>query len=489
MTGIRTQPRAPSTRIAVGTPNARAAGSAGRRAVWPVLLACLALGGLSLLLPSTPTYDPWAWLIWGREILGLELDTRGGPSWKPLPVILTTLFAPLGDMAPGVWVAVARAGAILAVVMAYRLGARLSGPLGGGVAALVLLLSDNWLRNAALGTSEGLLVALVLWGVERHLEGRRGHAFGLGVAAGLLRPEVWPFLGAYALWLWLREPRLRPLVAGGLAALPVLWFGPELWGSGDALRASTRANEPNRDSPAFADFPALAVMGRAAMLLLPPFLLAFLGGAAWAGRSWLRFRREGTTLVLALGAVSWTALVAVMTEAGYSGNQRYLVVWAGLAAVVVGVALARLARAARRRGGLAPVALWCAVALAVAPIVPWAVGKQVQDARTVSYEARLYSQLDAAVALAGGREAVLRCGPAYTGPFQVPTIAWRLGLHTNLVQFAPRPPGVVFRARPERGTRTAPTIAPPGPPFRPAGAAGPWDVFVACPERSQAVGR
>ena len=35
--------------------------------------ACLALGLLTLAAPTTPTYDPWAWLIWGREILHLDL--------------------------------------------------------------------------------------------------------------------------------------------------------------------------------------------------------------------------------------------------------------------------------------------------------------------------------------------------------------------------------------------------------------------------------
>jgi hypothetical protein len=33
------------------------------------LTVCLALAGLSLLLPSEPSYDPFAWLVWGREIL------------------------------------------------------------------------------------------------------------------------------------------------------------------------------------------------------------------------------------------------------------------------------------------------------------------------------------------------------------------------------------------------------------------------------------
>ena len=40
----------------------------------------LMIGALSLLIPSTPSYDPWAWLVWGREIVHLNLHTTGGPS-------------------------------------------------------------------------------------------------------------------------------------------------------------------------------------------------------------------------------------------------------------------------------------------------------------------------------------------------------------------------------------------------------------------------
>ena len=29
--------------------------------------------------PSMPTYDPWAWIIWGREVAHLDLDTTDGP--------------------------------------------------------------------------------------------------------------------------------------------------------------------------------------------------------------------------------------------------------------------------------------------------------------------------------------------------------------------------------------------------------------------------
>ena len=94
------------------------------------LAACVAVTLLSLLVPTAPGYDALAWLVWGREIAGLELDTRAGPAWKPLPVAFTTAFALVGEAAAPLWLAVARAGGLLAVVAAFRLAARLAGPLG-----------------------------------------------------------------------------------------------------------------------------------------------------------------------------------------------------------------------------------------------------------------------------------------------------------------------------------------------------------------------
>src|SRR4051795_9476322 len=99
---------------------------------WKALvLACRARAALSLLGPAVPTYDPWAWIIWGREITHLDLNTVSGPSWKPLPILLTTPFALLGDAAaPALWLLVARAGGLLAIAMAYRLPP--PPPAGGG---------------------------------------------------------------------------------------------------------------------------------------------------------------------------------------------------------------------------------------------------------------------------------------------------------------------------------------------------------------------
>ena len=82
----------------------------------PVGIAGIA--ALSLLAPFEPLYDPWAWLVWGRELAALDLDTGAGPSWKPLPVLVTTLLSPAGGAAPELWLFVARTGWLAAVALA-----------------------------------------------------------------------------------------------------------------------------------------------------------------------------------------------------------------------------------------------------------------------------------------------------------------------------------------------------------------------------------
>jgi hypothetical protein len=194
-----------SRAIPLRTPRLRRA-AAAPTGLLAVALGCLALGLVSLLLPTTPTYDPWAWLIWGREILHLDLNTEFGPSWKPLPVFFTTVFAVVPDAAPDLWVAVARAGAIASLVLAYRVGRQLSGNAAGGLlAAVSLALMTDYLRFAAIGDSEGLLVALLFAGVELHLAGRTRAVLWVAFAASLLRPEVW---GGHA------RPVVRPGALG-----------------------------------------------------------------------------------------------------------------------------------------------------------------------------------------------------------------------------------------------------------------------------------
>src|SRR5579875_1722516 len=83
----------------------------------------LTLGAVSLLAPSTPSYDPWSWALWAQQIVhGHLVITTPGTSWKPLPMIVMIPFALIGHgVAPDLWLAVARGGAVAAVLLAFRL--------------------------------------------------------------------------------------------------------------------------------------------------------------------------------------------------------------------------------------------------------------------------------------------------------------------------------------------------------------------------------
>ena len=478
-------------------------------------LVCLGIAALSLLLPATtPTYDPWAWLVWGREVAALELNTRLGPSWKPLPVLFTTPFSLFGDAAPELWLVVARTGALLGLVAAFGLARRLGGPLAGALAVVMLAVSGGYLRGSALGYSEGLLVALVLLAVERHLVGRRGQALALGFAAGLLRPETWPFLGLYALYVFLREPRLRRLAAGSMALLPVLWLGPELWGSGEPLRAASRAQDPTLFSPAFAERPALLLLAKAGATVPWPAKVGAMIAAALAafgtgrrrlrpgaGGRWLRTAvadrgSAGITLALVAGGAAWFGLVALMTELGYAGNSRYLAVPVALACVVGGIGLGWLGRALaavldRRGVGARPgrPAVLGAAALVVmtsAAFVPGPLAVLVGDFREARAEATLHADLPAAIARAGGRERVLACGKPVATALEVPIVAWHLGIPTGRVDVVPRAPGVLFRGPPQLQPPDAPAPALSAGGFRPVAQVGRWDVSAACPPGASA---
>jgi hypothetical protein len=156
---------------------------------------CIGLAAASLLVPAAPGYDAWAWLIWGRELWDGALSTAEGPAWKPLPVAVTAILAPFGDGAPALWLVIARAGAIAAVVLAFVVGRRLatvgsdptrsargSDPRGvavGLAAALGVLLTGGFVRHAAVGDAEPLLVALALGALDRALAGRHRQALAL----------------------------------------------------------------------------------------------------------------------------------------------------------------------------------------------------------------------------------------------------------------------------------------------------------------------
>jgi hypothetical protein len=455
-------PAAPEARNGDRAAGARGGDGHAVGMLW-VILACLAIAAVTLVYPSTPTYDPWAWVMWGREILQLDLMTDGGPSWKPLPILFTVPFSLFGDdIAPYLWVWIARAGGLLGCVMAYRVANRLIGhgwfgAVAGVAAAGALFSSNKYVRDAALGNSEPLLAALSLWAFERHLDGRRDHALYLGMACALLRPEVWPFLGAYGLWLWFREPRLRLRMVAFAALIPALWFLPEWWGSGDPFRAGARANAPNPGSAAYAASPAIELLKRHLGVTIAPVEAGTVVAAGFAAVMWLTRRREGRTLALALGGLAWFALVAGMTEAGFAGNQRYLIVTTAVMCVLGGMGAVRVLQgvqwaAARRwspRSGRIAATATFLIGLAAAS--PQIVAKFDNTRRVnggLEHEAYLWHDLKGLIDSAGGQERLLSCGHIFSGPFQTQMVAYELGIHGIEVGWKETPaPGVVFRTR------------------------------------------
>jgi hypothetical protein len=315
--------------------------------------AALALAAASLALPYHPVYDPWAWLVWGRELVGGGFETAAGPSWKPLPVLLDAPLSLLGDAAPQAWLLVARTGWFSAALLAGLLAARLSGERTGRwrwvaaaiAAASVALTADSFtppLRQFTGGLSEPLLVALALGAVWAALDERRGVALGLGTAAALLRPECWPFLALYGFSVRGHHPRLRAATIIVAILIPLAWFVPDILGAGTPLEGGETARAGGIEP-----LDGLEVLGRA---LVAPLAACWIGLAVllWRERNGL----EPPLKVLLTGAAAWILLVAVMAIAGFAGLPRFLAPATAVIAILGAVGIARAAAEQKSAGPL-----------------------------------------------------------------------------------------------------------------------------------------
>jgi hypothetical protein len=404
----------------------------------PLLIAvavCLALGVASLATPSGPTYDPYAWLIWGRDLTHLDLVTRGtGTSWKPLPALIDALLTAFGRHADDGWLVVARAGGMFAVFMAFRLAWRVAPRPGrtaaGIIAAVSIVLTSQWFQYAGVGYSEGLMVALGLLAVDRHLDGHRAQAFALIVAAALIRVEASPFALGYGAWLWVKGARTRDRLAfaAGLLAIPVLWFGGDWIGSGRLTTAADRAlSRRLPGAPGQSAHPAVAVVKEALTLLPLPVWIAI------AAALLIPHARRRVTLALAACALAWTAVVAAMAQRGYPGLPRFLFMATGLEAAIAGIgagcaaaALIQATASPRIRTALAGAVGAFALCTAFAAGSVSAARQLPRQASAIEHVADLNAKLANAVQKAGGRETVVRCGRPATPWFTVTALAWYL---------------------------------------------------------------
>jgi hypothetical protein len=416
--------------------------------------ACLALAGISLLLPSEPSYDPLAWLVWGREIAHGELDTTGGSSWKPLPVAFTVAFSPFSavddSVPPALWIVLARTGALLAPALAVRLASRLAGggALGataGAVAAATLLLLPDWFQFAAHGSEAPWAVALMLWAIERHLDRRPDHAFVLGVLAGLLRPELVPFLGVYAVWLWRAEPRLRPLTAGLLVLSSLAWIVPEWLGSGNPLDGGRQARSEPIWSLSRADRPWLRALERVHNHAGLAVELLALVAVVWA-----LVARRRAPMFLAAGILAGVGLFVAMTQVGFSGNPRYVLPALTLGCVLAGVGAARILEAsgaltARPSRALGTAAAAVAICVLGAPFVDGRLDRLRHEASEVGVRMDMHRDLRRAVERLGGARAVTALGTATANRAFHSRLAWELKVPISAVERVTAHP-VVFRS-------------------------------------------
>ena len=237
------------------------------RARLPALaLALVAAAGLAIFLayPTYPAYDSLYSLLWAQELLD---GTRPGfdgyrtPTEHPLLLPVGLVLAPFGEVGARLFIALCFAGLIALVAAMYRLGRLAAGPVGGFVAAGLLLSRFNFGLLASKGYLDVPYCAFVAWAMALEAERpkRGGAVWWLLGLAGLLRPEAWLLAGLYGLWLGSGGVRNRVRVALPALAAPALWMALDFAVTGnplfsiqhtDALAAELQREVPLRRDPA-----------------------------------------------------------------------------------------------------------------------------------------------------------------------------------------------------------------------------------------------
>ncbi|MGZ6876371.1 MAG: hypothetical protein ACXVFR_08390 [Nocardioidaceae bacterium] len=466
-----------------------------------MVVGAVVLAGVTVVvLPRGIAYDPWSWLIWGREIGHLGLDTRhAATAVKPLPIFVDTLLAPAGSAAPILWLLVARAGTVLSLVLAFRVGHRIGGVVAGTAATVGLAMADQFLGYLFVsGMSEPMATAAVLAAVDSHLRSHRRAALGFLIVAGLLRPEAWPAVLGYSLWLAYAGGAWRRVLGALVAvAVPAVWFGIDWLGSRQLSRSAEAATHYSQGGPLLSREPGLATLGETWHLMSGPVVVLFLLGFAVALRAWRRSGRPGPLAWLGMAAIGWLVVDALLAQGRFAtGAPRYLLPGVGLACVVAGSLVADVVRTLRNRlvgrrvSGVAPAAVAVGLVAVCAPRIAYIAGA-IEGAIHHGYQVQaLQTGLPNAVAVAGGRGAVLRCGHISTRALEVPLLTWQLDVPLGTVGVVhPGATGTVI----ESGTASFSTaelghyreLARPGT----GDASRTWTVLTTCPAAGREVDR
>ncbi len=352
---------------------------------------------------TRPGYDPYGWLIWGYQTLHLHLDLGGAPSWKPLPLLFTVPYALFGHYALWLWMVTAEAAAFAGSIFAGRIAYRVVNSGGNGdrryvyaaiAAALFAGLGmygiqdningahSNYLHYVLSVQSDPMIVTLVLAAIDFHINGHRRWVIAMLLLAGLGRPEVWPVLGLYGLWCWVKRPDMRIYLGVCAFLLVFLWFGVPTITNGRPFVAGDLAQGSPRECRSGK---ILCTIDRFKTLNLWPVWVFTLAAVAWAGyrlratgfrlrgaRAALsddtlapaqRTERNNDLLVLGLaaGIVVWLIVEIAFALHGWPAVPRYIFEPAVVAIVLGGIgfgwvlreipARLRLLGVAGRRGG------------------------------------------------------------------------------------------------------------------------------------------
>jgi hypothetical protein len=395
------------------------------------------MAAASLALPAAPTFDPWAWIGFGRGLVdpAIGFSTLGRTGWKPLPVLFTAPLGLLGGAAPSLWLVVVRCAGLAAVVLAFRLAARAGGRVAGVVAAVAFVASSDWLRYVSAGNIEPVVAALVLGAIELHLRDNRAGAFVLAALAGLARPEVWPLVVGYGVVLGLTQRRWWWALVLGVPCMIALWIVPDWLGSGDpfhTFHAAGRSAEPR--TLQLSDHPALQLAGGGTGILAAPVWIGALVAVVlgWRARERAVLAPAAVAGMLALPTIGATAL-------GYPAVPRYLFAPAAVCCVLGGLGLAALPRLPKATA--ARYVLAAALAFASMPFAAsraMGLAHQAADARERGDDLAALWQ---AVAGARRRTPVGCLHPAILPSSYTNALAWKLGLEPHGVAGSLAPPG------------------------------------------------
>jgi hypothetical protein len=429
---------------------------------WATAIALVGFSIVLVLVTGTrPGYDPYGWLVWGKQTLHWNLDTNGAPSWKPLAYIFTVPYAVFGHYALWLWMFTSVTVSLSAVLFAARIAYRLTGaPEGRRYAAiaaavfagLAVLGIRDYTHFILSSQSDTMIVALCLGAIDFHLSGHPRVAFALGVLASLGRPEVWPFLALYTVWAWRKVPSMRRLIVGGLLVLPVFWFGITAFTSKSPFTAGNLAfNSPR----AIHGSKIGGVLDRFLDLHEWPVQVAALLAFLYAA-----YRRERVTLAIGAAAIVWVLVEIAFALHGWPAVPRYLFEPTAIVGVLAGVAVGRLlsvsARLPSPRLGKRSAPALAGVVLPVAlvgSLVPATASRVRIENKDLTHEQERTTQINrlhSVISQLGGPKRIMRCGqPQIPTEFQS-VLAWSLGVNVGVLYYNPTPgstsdrPAVLF---------------------------------------------